>query len=246
MDFKYIHIYRSDRDAGLCIDKVKQDVAELFGRCEVDVREPFLMYWDDGEGAIDETRIFDLKQPFEKQPGRPEPASDSMPLYDGFMLQRTLAQLISDKESHADHVHLVFTHLMTCTFAEEDWRYHGRAVICGTPSIVSVPGIVEAPAKPREFYHLQALGSQDLPTLKKQFAGRFVDYDDGRMTKAAVGYAIQALFYFVTDGEPFCDDRDCRLFNSHWQEDLIRTQVEKPRYCRMHGRLASKFKIKSE
>lgn len=245
MDFKYIHIYRSDREAGLCIDKVKQDVVELFGRCEVDVREPFLSHWDVAESATDNTRIFDLKQPFEKQPGRREPASDSMPLHDGFVLQRTLAQSISDKESHADHVHIVFTNLMTCTFAEEDWRYHGRTVICGTPSIVSIPGIVEAPAKPREFYSLQTLGFQDLSSLKRKFATRFIDYGDRRMTGAAVGYAIQALFYFVTDGEPFCEDKDCRLFNSHWQEDLIRTQVEKPGYCRMHGKLAIKFKVKS-
>jgi hypothetical protein len=134
---------------------------------------------------------------------------------------------------------------MTCTFAEDDWRYHGRAIICGTPSIVSIPGIVEAPAKPREFYSMQALGFQDPSSLKRQFAGRFIDYDDVRMTQAAVGYAIQVLFYFVTDGEPFCEDRDCRLFNSHWQEDLIRTQVEKPAYCRMHAQMTMKFKVNS-
>ena len=244
MDFKYIHIYRSERDTGLLGDKVKQAVAEIFGICKVDVREPLLSHWDAGKSAIDKTRILDLRQPFE-QPQRPAPAPDPMPLYDGFMLQRTLAQLISDRENHVDHVHLVFTHLMTCTFAEEDWRYHGRAVICGTPSIVSIPGIVEAPARPREFYSLQALGFQDLSSLKRQFAGRFIDYDDERMTQAAAGYAIQALFYFVTDGEPFCDDRECRLFNSHWQEDLIRTQVEKPAYCRMHGKMTMKFKVNS-
>ncbi len=196
------------------------------------------------DASIDKTRIFDLKQPFEAQPARPEPAPDSMSLHDGFRLQRTLAQSISDRESHVDHVHLLFTHLMTCTFSEEDGRYHGRALICGTPSIVSVSGIVEAPAKPREFYYLQTLGFQDLSSLKKQFAAKFIDYNDGRMTEAAVGYAMQALFFFATDGDPFCDDRDCRLYNSHWQEDLIRTQVEKPKFCRMHGQLASKFKIK--
>jgi hypothetical protein len=245
LDFKYIHIYRGERDVGPLADKVRQAVAELFEKCKVDVREPFLSHWNVGESAIDKTEIFDLKQPFKKQSGRPGPAPDPMPLYDGFVLQRTLAQLISDRESHMDHVHIVFTQLMTCTFAEEDWRYHGRAVICGTPSIVSIPGIVEAPAKPREFYSMQAFGFQDLASLKRQFAGRFIDYDDARMIEAAVGYAIQALFYFVTDGEPFCEDRDCRLFNSHWQEDLIRTQVEKPSYCRMHHQMAMKFKVNS-
>jgi hypothetical protein len=104
-----------------------------------------------------------------------------------------------------------------------------------------VTGIVEAPAKPREFYMAQQLGFADMEALKRKFAGRFIDYGDDRMTAAATGYVLQALFFFVNDGEPFCENDACRLFNSHWQEDLIRTQVESPTICSKHRALANKF-----
>ena len=58
---------------------------------------------------------------------------------------------------------------------------------------------------------------------------------------AAAGCALQALFFFITGGEPFCDTDGCRLFNAHWQHDLIRTQVENPALCPKHRSIAKKF-----
>jgi hypothetical protein len=127
---------------------------------------------------------------------------------------------------------------LACTFSEDDWRYHARTVVCGTPAIISTTGIVEAPAKPREFYAPFA----DRESLKRKFAGRFIDYGDATMiADAAAGFALQALFFFVTDGEPFCDSDSCRLYNAHWQEDMIRTQVERPTICLKHRSIAKKF-----
>nr|WP_320416723.1 DUF6775 family putative metallopeptidase [Candidatus Nitrosotenuis chungbukensis] len=40
----------------------------------------------------------------------------------------------------------------TCTFDSGDYRYHGRALIGANPSIISTTGIIEAPAKPRQYY----------------------------------------------------------------------------------------------
>src|SRR3712207_1472935 len=80
------------------------------------------------------------------------------PHYDGFVMQSIFAEMIPNSEMSLDHIHIIFTALLPCTFNEEDWRYHGRAVICGTPSIISTTGIVEALAKPREYYLFQ-LGS---------------------------------------------------------------------------------------
>jgi hypothetical protein len=182
--------------------------------------------------------ISDMKQTFERQPKQPAVA---MPLYDGFVLQRIFAEMIPARES--DHVHIIFTSLLTCTFSEEDWRYHGRAVVCGTPSIVSIPGIVEAPAKPREFYLAQLGGQLDVASLKKSLAGRFIDYGDDRMTAACSRYALQALFFFVTDGEPFCDEKNCNLYNPHWQEELVH-MIEKGRLCTRHRQMANKFNRK--
>jgi hypothetical protein len=230
LDFHYVHVYSN---AGLDAKAIANEIAQVFPHCKVDIRPPFL--YDD---RIEQARISDLKQTFERQPEQPE---IMMPLYDGFVLQRILAEMIPAKES--DHVHIIFTSLLTCTFSEHDWRYHGRAVVCGTPSIVSTSGIVEAPAKPKEFYLAQIGGQLDIASLKKKFAGKFIDYGDERMTAACALYALQALFFFVADGEPFCDDRNCVLYNPHWQEELIH-MIEKGRLCSRHRQVANKFNMK--
>ena len=43
--------------------------------------------------------------------------------------------------------------------------------------------------------------------LKKEFAGRYIDYEDPRFGSIATGLVLQALFFFLTDGNPFCDDK---------------------------------------
>jgi hypothetical protein len=229
LDFRFIHVYHGAREA----KAVAGEIAKIFPACRVDVRRPFR-----SDNQIEYARIFDLKQPFEKQPKQPD---CMMPLYDGFILQKIFAGMIPAKE--ADHVHIIFTSLLTCTFSEDDWRYHGRAVVCGTPSIISTTGIVEAPAKPREFYLAQLEGKADPGLLKKRFASRFIDHGDDRIIPAAAAYALQALFFFVSGGEPFCEDNSCRLYNAHWQEELIH-MIEKGTLCSRHRQMASKFNNK--
>ena len=67
----------------------------------------------------------------------------------------------------------------------------------------------------------------------KRFKTRFIDYGDRRMTEVLKGYVSQALFFHIT-GNPFCEKRYCRLFNSHWQEGLIHSQVKVGKFCRHH------------
>jgi hypothetical protein len=205
-------------------------VAKVFPGCEIDVKEPLQL------PDVGQVRISDIKQPFWRQPKEHQDFDldgRQMALYDGFELQRLLAR---EMTSSGD-IHIVFTELLACTFSEDDWRYHARTVICGTPAIISTTGIIGAPAKPREFYAPFA----DIHSLKLKHAGKFIDYGDERMADAAAGCALQALFFFLTDGEPFCDSEGCRLFNAHWQQDLIRTQVENPVLCSKHWSLAKKF-----
>jgi hypothetical protein len=38
----------------------------------------------------------------------------------------------------------------------------------------------------------------DIEDLKKQFAGKYIDYDDHRINSIIIGYIIQALFFFLT------------------------------------------------
>jgi hypothetical protein len=143
-------------------------------------------------------------------------------------------------------VHIISTDLLTCTFSEDDWRYHARAIICGTPTIISTTGIIEAPAKPREFYFpscgFSAKIDNNSDWSKREVKGsRFIDYQDRRMSQVVVGYIMQALFFFISNGEPFCDNDACRLYNSHWQEDLIRTQVKSPMLCPKHASILKEF-----
>jgi hypothetical protein len=214
-------------------DKIKK----IFPKCRVQFNRP-LQYND----TIENARIYDLKHPFEEQSRSLTPTEGLMPLYDGFVLQRIFAEKIPDEESWSSHVHIVLTDLLTCTFSEDDWRYHGRAVICGSPSIISTTGIIEAPAKPREFYLAQLGGISDLARLKKEFAGRFIDYDDPKITDAAVVYALQALFFFVSEGQPFCSNKKCFLYNAHWQEELL-YMIENKTLCDNHRKMANKFNM---
>jgi hypothetical protein len=238
LDFRHIHIYRDDSAPNLDEESVAQDVGKLFPSCRVDVRQPFFKHWtvtfEDQAGIVESAKIFDTKQPFERQPRNAGYKDGEISLYDGFVLQSRIRQMISESESRIQHVHIVFTDLLTCTFSEEDWRYHARAIICGSPAIISSTGIIEGPAKPREFYLLAHPGAKDAANLEKEFAGGFIGYGDERISAAATGLALQALFFFISAGEPFCESSDCRLFNSHWQEDLIRTQVQRPAICRRH------------
>jgi hypothetical protein len=246
LDFlRFIHINQPASMPAVDSKVVADEINKIFPSCEIDIRPPFRYE----EKMIEQAMIADIKHPFEKQPKNPNQEQSRrmkamISLYDGFVMQKMFAEMTPIAEVSLAHIHIIFTNLLTCTFSEDDWRYHGRAIICGTPSIISTTGIVESLAKPREFYLAQLGGmAADNDSLKKKFAGRFIDYDDeDKITAASINYALQAIFFFVTGGEPFCSNKDCSLFNAHWQEDLIRT-IEKRTLCDHHKSLANKLSI---
>lgn len=150
-------------------------------------------------------------------------------LYDGLWVQRTLRKLIFDslpEESGPGFLHIIFTGRLLGTF--EGRRYHARVVLLGSPAIISTSGLVEAPARPREYYFIKGgliTSGRDTRELDEMYRGRFIDYDDPKTTSTISSYALQALFYELS-GEAFCDDPACCLFNSHWQEDVLKVQYE--------------------
>jgi len=161
-------------------------------------------------------------------------------LYDGFHLQRIFSELIQHNERDLGFVHIFLTNRLFATWDENDKRYHLRTSVYGICSIISTTGLVEAPARPKEYYLLknqyETLGRNPLE-LKDRFKGRFIDYDDERLTEVVKGYVMQAVFYALT-GNPFCDDKGCRLYNAHWQEELIFAQLESEyEFCQRHSEL---------
>jgi len=171
-------------------------------------------------------------------------------LYDGFMMQRLLETMVNESQSNADHIHIVFEDRLICTFSEEDWRYHARTFVAGNPSIISTTGIVEAPAKPKEWYIKQMQLAiynidhndvdQNDALLSSKFK-KYLNYWDYRINFAAVGYALQVLFFFITEGDPFCNDINCILYNAHWQEELLHSQIQNNRLCNEHSDLLHQF-----
>jgi len=164
-------------------------------------------------------------------------------LYDAFLLQRIFRQIIPSEEQRLEFVHIFFTNRLFATWDGSNKRYHIRTSAYGLPSIISTTGIVEAPAKPREYYLLkqqyEKLG-KDVTELKAGFKGRFIDYGDERLTEVLKGYVMQAIFYSLT-GDPFCKDKGCRLYNAHWQEELVFAQLESGyEFCQRHTRFLNR------
>jgi len=161
-------------------------------------------------------------------------------LYDGFYLQRIFAELIAREESILEFVHIFFTNRLFATWEEGDRRYHARTSVYGMPSVISTTGLVEAPARPREYYLLKQqyeLLGKNLLELKERFKGRFIDYEDECLTEVVKGYTMQGVFYHLV-GNPFCEDKGCRLYNAHWQEELIFAQLgSRYEFCGLHEKI---------
>jgi len=166
-------------------------------------------------------------------------------LYDGYRLQQVLRKMLPEKESCTDVAHIAFTNRIFCTFEKGDNRFHARVIICGFPSLISTSGLVEAPAKPREYYLMKQkyAAADSVPSveeLKAAFEGRYIDYDDENMTQALKGYVLQSIFY-LSIGEPFCEDKDCQLFNAHWQEEVLNAQIVSGQLCERHEKMLSEL-----
>ena len=222
----------------------------------VEIRENILKFSaKDTSFKIAECKIFNLRKDFEKHIPTNEEVlfeelnikdtsnTENIIMYDGFLLQKVLSNLVSETDNQADIFHIFFTNKLTCTFGCDDYRYHGRALIGANPSLISTTGIVEAPAKPREYYYdLMTNFTQgiNVESIKQKYKGTFLENNDPRLSKVIEGYLLQAIFYYEV-GEPFCEDSRCRLFNSHWQKDLLDSQLKTRKLCELHQKILKKI-----
>jgi hypothetical protein len=148
-------------------------------------------------------------------------------LYDGFHLSSVLRSIPGPGGGPLRALHVVLTDRLVGTFDRNDRRYHARVAVFGYPHIVSTTGVVEAPARPREYYLIRRRyrdAGMVPPEIDETLRERYLDHGDPRIAEALKGYLLQCLFYQAT-GEPFCPEPGCRLFNAHWQEELIFAQI---------------------
>lgn len=222
--------------------------------------------------AMQAARILDARRPLRAKAqqrqtttrdGRNIPHdADLPPMYDGFELCKIASEEIAgrarDDPGAACMLDVIFTDILIATFDHGDRRYHARTMVGANPFVISIPGIVEAPAKPREYYarllvagmapdmqspsppqSKPSLPYRDPAAVQGAHTGTKLDYmarNDPRLRDAAAGLLLQAVSYHET-GEAFCEDKSCRVYNAHWQSDLIRTQVTEPKLCGKHQKI---------
>ncbi|QLH11824.1 hypothetical protein DSQ20_03580 [Nitrosarchaeum sp. AC2] len=222
----------------------------------IETRESILKFSKkDTAEKIAACRIFNLRKPYEKHnPNKDEiifeeanfentSKTENIVMYDGFEIQKVLTELIPEKERNLEAFHIFFTNKLTCTYDNNDYRYHGRALIGANPSIISTTGVIEAPAKPREYYlELMTNYAQgiNVESIKQKYKGTYLEYNDTRLSQIIEGYLLQAIFYFET-GDAFCNKIECRLFNAHWQKDLLYSQLENGKLCEKHRLMLNKL-----
>ena len=255
-----IILYDEGAAQKLSIEEITEYLAQKMGKVQVEVREnPFVKLpldkISDYARKIACTKIQDVSQrilpeqkplygeiEYEKRRILGKTSAFGI-LYDGLHLQRIFQEAGLRGEYCFEFVHIIFTNRLFATRDESDRRYHVRTSIYSFPSVISTTGIVEGPAKPREYYLLkqqyERLGIE-LTELNDRFKGNFIDYEDRRLTEVIKGYVMQAVFYSLT-GDPFCQDKGCRLYNAHWQEELIFAQLENEyEFCPRHTKILKK------
>ena len=114
---------------------------------------------------------------------------------------------------------LVVIHpLLMLTWHRFELRYHARTLLAGYPTLISLPGLIEAPARPKEYYILLSRGARQ-DELDRQFRGRFLDNDSDLSPYLGTYLAAAGAYYLL--GAPFCDFPGCALYDNHWQKELL-------------------------
>ena len=205
MKISKIFLYDEPAVQEIQISNLKNFLLETFP-VEVEVKECVFHNLDEKDiEKISCCRVFDTTSPFKKHtPNKQEidfeknvckdtklmentikvedaERIEDVVMYDGFQIQNAISTTISQDYLIQNNLHIVFTNKLTCTYDNLDHRYHGRTVICSNPAIISTTGMIEAPAKSREYY-LEAMKCKvqglDIKSVKKNHSGEFLDYHD--------------------------------------------------------------------
>ena len=250
MKVSKVILYDSSTDSQLKLGKIKNFLNELFP-VEIEIKKNIIL--PSNRKLMDkifETRVYDLKKPFEKYSLKQrenfsmieKSDNEENVLYDGFEFCNIVRDVIPENENKINILNIFFTDYLIGTFSEEDFRYHARAIVGANPIIISISGIIEAPAKPKQYY-LDIMKNSMLGTkenLNEKYKGEFLEYNDSRISNIVEGYVLQAILYVET-GDPFCQHKHCRLFNAHWQKDLLFAQLENRKFCKIHSQIIERL-----
>ena len=103
--------------------------------------------------------------------------------------------------------------------------------------------MIEAPAKPKQYYLdlMTVISEERINEVKKKYKGQFLEEHDSRLSEIAEGYLLQSIMYYET-GEAFCNNKECRLYNAHWQKDLFYSQIQNKKLCETHQQVLEKIR----
>jgi len=189
-----------------CPLKEAYSLAEAFARIRV-ISPEGVLNWDPFSLEVD----FETRRLKECRCGKGT-------VYDGHLYSFLLRHRV---EGSWDEGVVVITPDYLCSRQKGEDRYHLRYIIFDFPTLISLPGIIEAPARRSEEGYLWDLG-------------------DFRIPRILAALLIQTRFFFWNE-EPFCDDPLCSLYNAHWQEELLVAKGNQ-RLCERHSEFLIKRK----
>ncbi len=254
MKISKIILYDEPSVSKLDLKNIQQFIRETFG-INSEIRENiFKKLNEKKQQKIEDCIVLDLKKPFQKQSQLIKDISTDaenmktskereISIYDGIELNQVIEEIVPFEENIEKILHIIFTDKLIGTFDYDDYRYHARVWVGSNPIVISTTGIIEAPAKPKQYYiDLMTNFSNELEeTIREKYKGEFLEYNDPRLPKIIEGYLIQSIMYCET-GDVFCNDVKCRLFNAHWQKDLLISQIKNPSLCDQHTKILTKIK----
>ena len=254
---KRIFLYDDPDTPGLDIGELAGYLIARMPGCEVACRRDYITHHlerfaepqrevlvDELVRQLDSFEIDNLVIPEDRGKLPEEPAEDLElgTIYEATGLQAALKLLLPQEESGSSDLHIVLSDHCIADWDTDTRRARLRIASLGQPTVISTCGLIEAPAKPRQYHFLRTqlaiLGADtEEVDLADQFSDRALGYGDPRLNEALKGYVLKAAFYRMFN-EATCRTHTCRLFDARTQEDVITAQMgRRPGLCDEHGRM---------
>ncbi|MEO0270550.1 MAG: DUF6775 family putative metallopeptidase [candidate division WOR-3 bacterium] len=150
-------------------------------------------------------------------------------VYDGLKFLKIYKEFISPLQRDLESSFTIFfTDQLLATYSD---RWHLRVILFSFPVLISIPGVIYAPAKDRDYYIAKSLKS--LPKYKDYY---LIEGDE-RLNRILISYVIQGIFFYDSILKRrdflFCEDKNCILYNSHFQREVINAQYNLS-FCELH------------